>query len=1355
MGDGDFDLPTRVSKIREVIDAFPVQDVQTVLDYCEKLICDGDINTANLGYTIIQRLAQQKECTSMHRATFFTKIVYDDRPKHYLQHRSYLFSFLTDQGRNIEGYQGILPKLIPSFYKEATEFRTMHDLYAQQATQLGVTLPDSLDVLCNIIKFNATFVRDKDISHLIEQMFAQRDRTATLKYHKSIAIVESLITYSSIPKDAVPSLARLFCFWHGQWYIATKNTEVENVQAGNDAQCWKALTWLLSTHLRDLVFDGLVNSLRDSSPYYQQARGAASLIHESLTNPQTRKLVNLNLSKLMDTLVQPNWGDDIGISGVRLKLILDLLGDSEMQQIFSAELDWTQFQRAIVHNVTTPPYTFGETDEAADNPMLCPDGDRVFWRISIVRSIIERLETLPGMTLTQSRTLRKIALSSAPLLDKRQTEKLIEAYHPSAFRISVGNWLPEIKEIAQVFISSNEPNLLHRQQALHVVNGALQKAQELGEPEAVLICGTIILEALEKETNYRFRGNLTHCVITFVSQHFVESDDGFQKIVDILRRSARVECHHNLTGENLVMHDMLDRGEEVETIEDRFTGEEDLPSMLPDAGLVVMLMRNSMFHPQRARMLYREILDLVVYNETDRDPEATVMLLRGLFRIRADIEHRIFFVASPEGESLAASLNRNANNPKQSLRRGSNWGEEEKPPAWRYGDIQGLPEDPPTTISPVLRSDPSNPTATDDNHLDMADWLRIVADIIQVGADWEIYSYTIVHIGAQLSNQSLFTECVPQIRELARCICSKIQQQAVMKPPEASNLRQGDVAFCLINILTTIIGYHWHFPRNETENMITAFIIGLTAWDTTTVPCVHALTLCCYELPISLTRDLVRIVEKMSTIVTKSDAAIHVLEFLAGLSRLELTSRFHGDEIKIVFGVCFSYIEYARGKRFDETQQRANNRSVNPTRQGSIASGQRPSTEDIPQYVFAISYHIITFWFLTLKPEDRKKYLPWMEQRLLSRDQAGNVEDEALVTLDHLWRVAEGRIMSGSSPIAPTETSSSWISEYCMLTVLCDEGAVEIVERRASGTDHRQLTCPSPTATPEEVFDHYDLSQAMDGPFTSASPPTPLIMTDNAKRGLTFFDKTSPVDFLKCGIIYVGESQTQEAVILANCSGSPDYNLLVAGLGYKVSLAEHRGNTAGLDTSEYAIDGKTTHQYSDGVTTLNYHITTLMPFDKHDPLSTRKKSHIGNDYVNIVFNNSGLVSGFDFHTFPSQFNYVYIVVTPEARQTFVQTRTRSKEAKWFEDSWFRVQVMTREDFPGISSAAETKVVSGNALAAYVRNLALNAEVFCRVWTNRGSGEYPSSWRSRLGQIRQLKDRNDKLRLEREKAEKGE
>ena len=104
--------------------------------------------------------------------------------------------------------------------------------------------------------------------------------------------------------------------------------------------------------------------------------------------------------------------------------------------------------------------------------------------------------------------------------------------------------------------------------------------------------------------------------------------------------------------------------------------------------------------------------------------------------------------------------------------------------------------------------------------------------------------------------------------------------------------------------------------------------------------------------------------------------------------------------------------------------------------------------------------------------------------------------------------------------------------------------------------------------------------------------------------------------------------------------------------------------------------------------------------------------------------------------FPSQFNYVYIVITPEARTTFVDTRDNVRL-----DQFYKVQVLTQPGFPEVSPASETKVVSGRGLPAYIRMLALNASVFCQVWSSRDAGEYVSSWRSRLREIRKLWDKH--------------
>jgi hypothetical protein len=139
---------------------------------------------------------------------------------------------------------------------------------------------------------------------------------------------------------------------------------------------------------------------------------------------------------------------------------------------------------------------------------------------------------------------------------------------------------------------------------------------------------------------------------------------------------------------------------------------------------------------------------------------------------------------------------------------------------------------------------------------------------------------------------------------------------------------------------------------------------------------------------------------------------------------------------------------------------------------------------------------------------------------------------------------------------------------------------------------------------------------------------------------------------------------------------------------------------------------------------------------EHDPQCNNKKRHIGNDFVNIIFNNSG--NPFKFDTFPSQFNFVNIVVTPESRASFVATRLQPEPRA--DSAFYKVQVMSKPEFPEISPAAETKIVCLKALPDFIRLLALNASVFSLVWANRSGGEHVSSWRNRLREIEKLREK---------------
>ena len=247
----------------------------------------------------------------------------------------------------------------------------------------------------------------------------------------------------------------------------------------------------------------------------------------------------------------------------------------------------------------------------------------------------------------------------------------------------------------------------------------------------------------------------------------------------------------------------------------------------------------------------------------------------------------------------------------------------------------------------------------------------------------------------------------------------------------------------------------------------------------------------------------------------------------------------------------------------------------------------------------------------------------------------------------------------------------------------------------------------------------------------------PLIIPDDqrSRLALEVFDRIPVVDFHKIGVVYAGAGQNHEQQILQNVMGSTDYTEFVAGLGNLIKLKDSTLNTGGLDR-DFDSDGEFSYFWSDRITEIIFHVTTMMPVNlDHDPYCTMKKRHIGNDFVTIIFNNSGIPYAFD--TIPAQFTFVNIIISPEARAGFVTTRLKNYSD--MDKQFYRVEVQVKPGIPTISPAAETKVISGKSLPAFVRNLALNASVFSHVH-NEGGGEHITNWRHRLRSINKLRER---------------
>ncbi|KAI1391112.1 uncharacterized protein F4822DRAFT_173851 [Hypoxylon trugodes] len=829
------------------------------------------------------------------------------------------------------------------------------------------------------------------------------------------------------------------------------------------------------------------------------------------------------------------------------------------------------------------------------------------------------------------------------------------------------------------------------------------------------------------------------------------------------------------------------------------------PSNVVTRGYVQIFLRVLNYDAAKSTRLFRILVSIA--ESTSSETDARIAAMQLLFRLRADWANRIFVTSYTETSSLATSLYRTEESIARKIAEeasymgrasrtdtagsarssrgislgqgqlqdrgypfrsasGSKLAANSYQQLWVVSEANPLPEAPPQAASTVLYCGISNDTseAGDSAQVTVLEtklWLRVVLSLLQKGCDWEVYSFILVHLPSQLSNHAIFRNSVEQIQELRRTVCEQIKTNNFQEPPSVYGLRRADVAICLFHTLTMILSYHQYFQKAEEDEIVRAFVHGIATWERSAKCCIHALTICCHELPSSTGKALVTILQKMAQIITQPYVAMHILEFLACLSRLpSLYANFREDEYRIVFGISFRYLQYVRGKK--QAYRMSTNSDVSAP-QGDIQFNPN-SSDDLPQYVYTLAYHVIVFWFLALKLPDRANHVTWIAKNLFTDVDGSQVTDEqAQLTMDFMQRVAYADVdESAADPLFTANRFGEilkrrWLIGNSIVTIeqATAAGWAQITKRQPSGTSSytiRELFRPPPAhqrpmndsardshASPaNSVLPNHLLVQLLSSmpQGNDLSRPIPLPEDEGIDRAIRMFDHNSTVDGHKVGVVYIGENQSTESEILANITGSGDYIEFLNGLGTLTKLNGASFNTQGLDR-QYDTDGQYTFCWRDRVTEIVFHVTTQMPTNlENDPQCTLKKRHIGNDFVNIIFNDSGLP--FKFNTFPSEFNFVNIVISPESRASFVATRQRTP--KDVEDSFYKVRVMSKPGFPEISPASETKIISLRALPDFIRLLALNASVFSLVWAHREGGEHISAWRNRLREIRRLRDK---------------
>ncbi|TDZ68348.1 Tuberous sclerosis 2 protein-like protein [Colletotrichum trifolii] len=1407
------------NSLRYVVAEYPMSSVLDIW-YAAKDMIEATKTDAEriAGWELLSECVKQKSSTDIERRGYFQTLSAPANPQDFHLQLAAVVD-LTNHGKELSGFHSevipLLRRWLCEAYQAVKAARKQASREAKKnAARVRVSvvgeennLLQLFRFISEVIKFSSSVATESAMSGLMKALVGIcLSTTIEGDLEASISVIDAIVTFGALPpesfKECVLVLGSIFC-----------------LVPSLSKSAWHTISILLKSHNGPAAVRVLVDLLRhlpaDGSSKGKDTRdirGVLAVLEKLLTKSTEKGYPQIPFVLLIDGLVAAvHSTDSCRVHCAVLKLVNSLFrnADGNLHQLIVEE-DWTTLLDIAVECSKKAPASL-VTGLGLIPPETEPERPDEAIGVELLK-LIGRLEEL-ATSKTGDFVPRQVIIKFFTNIHSRLPDsaaRVVLTYFQEFRCCSPSDlqWEENLSLVLKEFYANRNRTTQTRLLSLQAVTESYDMMDLIGEGLGDDVLPNLIKDLLTDiagETNLL----VLESVVSFMVSVAVSSDRAlFDYIVDTLR--------------TIVVNDQMlsplssSATSRPTTPVDPAAQKSHTASGVVTRGYVKLFMRCMNLDRAKSLKLYDVLVNIAKTNYCKTNARLVAMKL--LFRLRADWANRVFLVQDTESEGLATTLlhtalsrerkqAEDAAQPGRSTRaeqgavsrttRGvsfSSSGTQDRvypvrsasgakqphsyKPMWALPDPEALPEAPSAIASPVLVShtEEAEPADTEEGEtpavesrntaLNTDAWLDAIVHIVEKGGcDWEIYSMVLVHLPSQLTNHAIFRGAVPQIKELRRVMCDQIRTTNLgQEPPISTGLRRADVAICLVHSLTMILSYHEFFLKDQEDEIVQAFVHGISTWERCAKYCIHALSICCHELPLSTSKTLVQMLQKMAQIITQPHVAMHILEFLAGLSRMQnLYVNFRENEYRIVFGICVRYLQYVRDRK--QTQRGSlHSEAATPTGASAPEPLHPNAADDLPQYVYALAYHVITFWFLALKLPDRANHVAWIARNLLTDvDDGQNPEEQALVTLDFMQRVAYADADESSEDLLFTKErfgeilKRRWLMGHSIVTIeqSTTTGWSQITKRQPSGTSsyivHENFR-PRPAHQAQYISDvsrdgqlannnilpsHLMVQLMTSTPQTQdGARPIPLPDDDTIQRAVRVFDRNSTVDGHKVGVIYIGEGQTQESEILANVSGSSDYVTFLNGLGTLTKLKGSKFNTQGLDR-EYNTDGEYTFCWRDRVTEMVFHVITQMPTSlDRDPLCINKKRHIGNDFVNIIFNDSG--SPFRFDTFPSEFNYVNIVITPESRASFLAMRENPPSDKHM--PFYKVQVMSKPGFPEISPASETKMVSLRALPGFIRLLALNASVFCLVWANREGGEHIGSWRNRLREIKRLRDK---------------
>ncbi|XP_016139827.1 LOW QUALITY PROTEIN: tuberin-like [Sinocyclocheilus grahami] len=281
-------------------------------------------------------------------------------------------------------------------------------------------------------------------------------------------------------------------------------------------------------------------------------------------------------------------------------------------------------------------------------------------------------------------------------------------------------------------------------------------------------------------------------------------------------------------------------------------------------------------------------------------------------------------------------------------------------------------------------------------------------------------------------------------------------------------------------------------------------------------------------------------------------------------------------------------------------------------------------------------------------------------------------------------------------------------------------------ERKMDRDSYHNRGGPSNAEKSSGLSPSFVFLQLYHSPFFGNEANKPLLLPKSQliDRAVKVLDQMPPYDTHKIGVVFVGAGQANNEVsILSNEYGSNRYAQFLTGLGKLIHLKDCDPDQiflGGLD--QYGDDGEFTYCWHDDIMQAIFHIATLMPNRESDKGCCNKKRHIGNDFVVVVYNDSG--EEYKLGTIKGQFNFAEVLIKPLDYESNLVT------------------LQCRKDLEGLVDTSVAKIVSDRNLPLLVRQMALHANMASLVHQCRAnpSDAYASKWLARLRHIKRIRTR---------------